>query len=113
MQNFTRKKQNRPGSIDRSILKRYLDAKAATVSEREKKMAAAISKFRDGDPHKAAMDVLRMPKFLLFADYDFMSGNVAIEDLLRRKATNNPKEIKPGEKVFFAFLVWSELASKT
>jgi AAA ATPase domain len=85
-------------------LKRYLDAKAGTASEREKRIVTAIGKFRDGDPHKAAIDVLRMPKFLMFADYDYMSGNVAIEDLLRRKALNNPKEIKPGEKVFFAFL---------
>ncbi|HVI09625.1 MAG TPA: hypothetical protein VND65_15155, partial [Candidatus Binatia bacterium] len=85
-------------------LKRYLDAKAATASEREKRIIAAIGKFRDGDPHRAAIDVLQMPKFLLFADYEFMSGNVAIEDLLRRKNLNNPKEIKPGEKVFFAFL---------
>lgn len=83
-------------------LKRYLDKKAATTSEREKKLLAAIVAFREADPHKAAIDALQMPKFLLFADYDFMSGNVAIDDLLRRKA--DPKQIKPGEKVFFAFL---------
>jgi hypothetical protein len=51
-------------------LKRYLDKKAAAASDREKKVSAAIATFRDADPHKAAMDVLHMPKFLLFADYD-------------------------------------------
>jgi predicted ATPase len=85
-------------------LQKYLVGKAANNSEREDEIVQAIGKFRDGSPYKAAMDVLNMPKFLSFADYDIMSGNVAIEDLLRRKATNNPKDIKPGERIFFAFL---------
>lgn len=87
-----------------ATLKKYLDGKAATNSEREKRIAEAIAKFRDGSPYKAAIDALSMPKFVSFADYDIMTGNVAIDDLLRRKAANNPKEIKAGEKVFFAFL---------
>ncbi len=85
-------------------LKKYLDGKAATNSEREKKLLEAINKFRDYSPSKAAIDALSMPKFVLFTDYDIMTGNVAIDDLLRRKATNNPKQINAGEKVFFAFL---------
>jgi predicted ATP-dependent endonuclease of OLD family len=85
-------------------LKQYIEAKAATLSEREKVVQAAIGKFRDGSPYKAAIDALTLPKFLLFADYDSMSGNVALDDLLRRKATNNAKEIKAGERVFFALL---------
>lgn len=89
---------------DVASLKKYLDAKAANNSEREKRILEHIAKFRDADPVLAAIDLLHMPKFLYFGDYDFMSGNVAIDDLLRRKATNNPKEIRPGEKVFFAFL---------
>src|SRR5437867_3097381 len=64
-------------------LKQYLDGKAATNSEREKKIVEAISKFRDGSPGKAAIDALSMPKFLSFADYDIMTGNVALDDLLR------------------------------
>lgn len=87
-----------------ATLKKYLDAKAATTSEREKKLLETINKFRDGSPYKAAIDALSMPKFVFFTDYDIMTGNVAIDDLLRRKGTNNAKEIKAGEKVFFAFL---------
>jgi predicted ATPase len=87
-----------------SSLKKYLDGKLATSSEREKKVSEAIGKFREGNPFSAAIDALSMPKFLYFADYDIMTGNVALDDLLRRKATNNPKDIGPGERVFFAFL---------
>lgn len=87
-----------------ATLKKYLDGRAATNSEREKALLETINKFRDGSPYKAAIDALTMPKFVSFADYDIMTGNVAIDDLLRRKATNNPKEIRAGEKVFFAFL---------
>jgi predicted ATPase len=87
-----------------SQLKKHLASRGTAISERERTIVEAIGKFRDGDPSLAAIDQLSLPKFLLFADYDFMSGNVAIDDLLRRQATNNPKEIKPGEKVFFAFL---------
>jgi len=87
-----------------SDLDRYLKGKAETNSEREKKIIEAIGGFRDRHAVLAAIDALSMPKFLSFADYDIMTGNVAIDDLLRRKAANNPKEIRPGERVFFAFL---------
>lgn len=86
-----------------TALKKYLDGKTATNSEREKALLEAINKFRDGSPYKAAIDALSIPKFVSFADYDIMTGNVAVDDLLRRK-TANPSQIKPGEKVFLAFL---------
>ena len=86
-----------------SALKKHLAAKAASISEREKRIVESIDKFRDGNPFMAAIDQLNLPKFVLFADYDVMSGNVAVDDLLRRQAAT-PKQIKPGERVFFAFL---------
>lgn len=61
-----------------------------------------IEKFLDANPYNAAIDVIELPKVLSFSEYDSMSGNVAIADLLRRQA-NDPKSIKPSEKVFFAF----------
>ena len=95
-----------PASQHKTVadLKKYLEAKALQISDREQKISLAIDKFRDGSVFKAAIDALRLPKFVSFSDYDYMSGNVAIDDLLRRKGTNDPKQIKPGEKVFFAFL---------
>jgi predicted ATP-dependent endonuclease of OLD family len=97
-----------PASQHKTVadLKKYLEAKALQISDREQKIALAIDKFRDGSVFKAAIDALRLPKFVSFSDYDYMSGNVAIDDLLRRKGTNDPKQIKPGEKVFFCFS-WS------
>ncbi|TAM80587.1 MAG: hypothetical protein EPN47_15105 [Acidobacteria bacterium] len=83
-------------------LRKYLDGKGVIESEREKKLLEMLSRFRDGSPHRAAIDALHMPKFLLFANYDLMCGNVAVDDLLRRKA--DPKNLMPSEKVFFAFL---------
>lgn len=83
-------------------LRKYLDGKGVSDSEREAKLLNMITNFRDGSPYKAAIDALSLPKFLLFANYDFMCGNVAVDDLLRRKG--DPKALKPGEKVFFAFL---------
>jgi predicted ATP-dependent endonuclease of OLD family len=80
-------------------LKKYLDSKGNEISTREKKALDKIGGFRDSSCHKAAIDVLTLPKFLYFGDYDLMSGNVALEDMLKRK-----ENLKASEKVFLAFL---------
>jgi predicted ATPase len=80
-------------------LKKYLDLKGSDISTREEKVLDKIATFRDSSGHKAAIDALTLPKFLYFGDYDLMSGNVALEDMLKRKAN-----LKAGEKVFLAFL---------
>jgi predicted ATPase len=87
-------------------LKKYLYAKitTASASEQENRALDMIHSFPDHDPKEAAVAALRLPTFLYFSDYDLMSGTVALEDLLQRKA--NPSHLLPGENVFLAFLTF-------
>jgi predicted ATPase len=80
-------------------IKKYLESRGAEISTREKKVLDKVAGFRGSSCHKAAMDMLALPKFLYFGDYDLMSGNVALADMLKRK-----ENLKAGERVFLAFL---------
>ena len=62
-----------------------------------------IGKWRDKRPVLAAIDVLypRMPKFLYFASYDRMDGNVPLEKL---RADVSQGNVSRNDSVFLAFL---------
>lgn len=49
-----------------------------------------------------AMVAPLLPKFLYFADYEKLSGQIAIDDFLARRG--NPGSLKPGERIFGALL---------
>lgn len=75
------------------------------TSPRVATMTAQIAKWRKSDPVLAATDVLhkRLPKFLYFASYDRMSGNVSLENL-RDAVAQNPTALKKEDSLFVAFL---------
>jgi predicted ATP-dependent endonuclease of OLD family len=62
-----------------------------------------IAKWRKSDPTLAAIDILykRMPKFLYFASYDRMDGNVSLEKLKTDVANGH---VSRNDLVFLAFL---------
>jgi len=80
----------------------YTRTAAAAASEQENRALDIIHSFPNHEPKEAAVAALRLPTFLYFTDYHLMSGTVALEDLLQRKA--NPGHLLPGENVFLAFL---------
>jgi len=85
-------------------LKAHLDTLGDKASERHKELLAVLKKhFARGTATLAAIDVLskRMPKFLYFSQYDRMSGQVALEDLVNRKNNN---QLTNEDRVFLAFL---------
>ena len=55
------------------------------------------------DPHKVISDILkaRLPKFLYFAEYQKMPGQVSIDDLKNKKSENR---LSVGDKIFLALL---------
>ena len=85
----------------KELLEKSEPLKAA--SPRVTTMLGRISKWRDGKPTSAAIDVLykRMPKFMYFASYDRMSGNVSLESLRNSVAQNN---VQKNDTLFLAFL---------
>jgi predicted ATPase len=85
-------------------LKAHLEALGDSASERHKELLAILKKhFARGTATLAAIDLLakRMPKFLYFSQYDRMSGQVALEALIKRKADN---QLTSEDRVFLAFL---------
>ena len=83
-----------------------LAAKAEPLKAASPRVATIItniSQWRDGRPILAAIDALyaRMPKFLYFASYDRMNGNVSLESLRNAVAQN---QVTKNDSVFLAFL---------
>ncbi len=81
-------------------------AKAETLKAASPRVATIlekIAKWRKSSPVLAAIDVLyeRMPKFLYFASYDRMDGNVPLEKLKTDVANCN---VSKNDLVFLAFL---------
>ncbi len=75
------------------------------ASPRITTMTEQVAQWREGRPVLAAIDVLnkRMPKFLYFASYDRMNGNVSLETL-RNAVAQNPAGLNKTDYVFLAFL---------
>jgi hypothetical protein len=85
-------------------LKGHLEALGENASERHKQLLAVLTKhFAGGTAVLAAVEILakRMPKFLYFSQYDRMSGQVALEALIKRKSDN---QLTSEDRVFLAFL---------
>jgi predicted ATP-dependent endonuclease of OLD family len=72
-------------------------------SPRVASLLETVSEWRDERPVLAAIDVLqkRIPKFLYFASYDRMDGNVSLEHL---RQSVNAKTVSKNDNVFLAFL---------
>lgn len=75
----------------------------ADTSGRLKTLIAKLAEYRDSEPTKGALDILknRMPKFLYFSLYDKMNGAVALTDLANRKQNNS---LTSNDRVFLSFL---------
>ncbi len=75
------------------------------ASPRISTMTGKIAQWQNGNPNLAAINILlaRLPKFLYFASYDRMNGNVSLETL-RNLVTQNPANLSKGDSVFLAFL---------
>ena len=75
------------------------------TSPRVTTMTEQVAEWRESRPTLAANDVLyiRMPKFLYFASYDRMNGNVSLETL-RNSVASNPAGLNKSDSVFLAFL---------
>jgi energy-coupling factor transporter ATP-binding protein EcfA2 len=83
-------------------LKKQLDALGATASERHKPFSQHLAKhFKRGSVSTAIIDFLHVPKFFYFSSYDRMSGQVALEQILSKKANNT---LDRNDQVFIAFL---------
>lgn len=105
-----------------SACKTTSDLKTAAdgVPEKSPRVAALlerINEFRDGDAMLASIDILhpRMPKFLYFASYDRMDGNVHLESVATRQQSS---QLTRSDEVFLAFLEYagtslSEIAKLT
>jgi len=75
------------------------------ASPRITTLTERVAGWRDSNPVCAAVDILykRMPKFLYFASYDRMNGNVSLETL-HTAVTQNPAALNKSDSVFLAFL---------
>jgi predicted ATP-dependent endonuclease of OLD family len=80
-----------------------LSARVDGLSVPLQALKTSIEQFRAHNVVNAAQDILtkRMPKFLYFTNYDRMDGDVSIEQI---KQNIQKGMLKPGEKVFLAFL---------
>ena len=84
-------------------LRAGLDAVGASASERHNALKARLAQsFPDNSAEEAARRVLeaRLPKFLYFSQYERMPGQVALEELQRRR---NENRLTEGDRIFLAF----------
>lgn len=87
-------------SIDE--LKKHLATLGAEASERHEAFGQHLDKyFKRGSVNTAIIDFLDIPKFFYFSSYDRMSGQVALEQILTKKAN---KTLDRNDQVFIAFL---------
>jgi hypothetical protein len=85
-----------------AALKTALEAIGANINERQKKLLATIAMhFKRGTAPMAFIDALSLPTFFYFSSYDRMSGQVALEQLLQKKAN---AMVDKSDDVFLAFL---------
>ena len=83
-------------------LKKQLSALGAAANERHKAFGQHLEKyFKRGSVNTAIIDLLDIPKFFYFSSYDRMSGQVALEQMLAKKAN---KTLDRNDQVFIAFL---------
>jgi AAA ATPase domain len=85
-----------------ATLKSALEAMGAEASERHKAVLTTITtNFKSGTASSVFREVLKLPTFFYFSSYDRMSGQVALEQLLQKKANNT---LDKNDNVFLAFL---------
>lgn len=83
-------------------LKKYLDALGTNASERHKALSQHLAtNFKRGTANTACIDHLQLPTFFYFSSYDRMAGQVALEQMLTKKAADN---LDRNDQVFIAFL---------
>jgi len=83
-------------------LKKQLDSMGAEANERHKALIQHLAiNFKRGAAALAAIDSLHLPKFFYFSTYDRMSGQVALEKMLEKKAAAT---LERNDQVFLAFL---------
>ena len=83
-------------------IKKQIDALGAEANERHKAFRQHLEKhFKRGSVSTAIIDFLKLPKFFYFSSYDRMSGQVALEQILGKKANNT---LDRSDQVFIAFL---------
>jgi len=77
------------------------------ASPRQQALLAALTKtFQAGVLDRTATKMVqeRLPKFLYFADYYKMKGEIAVDAIKTKQAANPPQALTPGEQVFLALL---------
>jgi energy-coupling factor transporter ATP-binding protein EcfA2 len=83
-------------------IKAAIEGLGAAATERHKELLLRITtNFKRGSASLACIDLLNLPTFFYFSSYDRMSGQVALEGLVNRKANNT---LSSEDRVFLAFL---------
>jgi predicted ATP-dependent endonuclease of OLD family len=83
-------------------LKKHLESLGQAASERHRALLQHLNtNFKRGEASLACIDYLQLPTFLYFSNYDRMEGQVALEELSRKKANNS---LDSSDRVFLAFL---------
>jgi energy-coupling factor transporter ATP-binding protein EcfA2 len=90
------------GNTTIASLKAAIEALGANITERHKPLLAALNdKFKRGTASTACIDALALPTFFYFSNYDRMSGQVSMEQMIQKKAANT---LDRSDNVFTAFL---------
>jgi AAA15 family ATPase/GTPase len=90
-------------------LKTALTTLGAQASERQTKFLSDLQRdFKRGSATLAVIDHLSIPTFFYFSSYDRMSGQVALEQLIQKKAN---KTLDKSDEVFLGLFVasWNKL----
>lgn len=83
-------------------LKNWLASLGAAASHEQKKLLSHLNAaFKRDSATLACIDSLQLPRFVYFSNYNKMRGQVALEDLLRKKVE---KCLDDDDRVFLAFL---------
>jgi energy-coupling factor transporter ATP-binding protein EcfA2 len=83
-------------------LKKHLASLGAAATERHKVLIAKLATdFKRGSAATSVIDHLSLPRFFYFSSYDRMSGQVALEKMLEKKAAG---ALDRNDQVFVAFL---------
>jgi hypothetical protein len=83
-------------------LKKHLAGLGAASTERHKALTQHLEKhFKRNEASLAVIDFLKLPKFFFFSQYDRMSGQVALEQMLSKQAQGT---LDRNDMVFLAFL---------
>jgi predicted ATP-dependent endonuclease of OLD family len=83
-------------------LKTFLAGVGAAASLRQTHLLGYLNEaFKRDAADLACIDVLEMPKFVYFSSYNRMHGQVALEEIIKKKAE---KRLDEDDRVFLAFL---------